>query len=141
MTAAGEMRLHHVVFCVHPENQDRAAEFWRELGIVFQEIVLAEQGLRVLIDWSRGIELVSLTPEPGTETNRFRQFLDHRGEGVWSVVVKSSSITEPIAVAKRYGASVRFQQHLEDGTSYLDEADLTPIFGMPITLLATDRPD
>ena len=133
-------RLHHVVFCVQPENQDRAADFWRDLGLVFQEIALAEEGLRVLLDWSAGIEIISPTQEPGTETARFREFLDQQGEGVCSVVLTAPNVENPILVAKRHGSSVRYQQHREDGGYFLDEADLTPIFGMPVTLLATNRP-
>jgi hypothetical protein len=26
-------KLHHVVFCVHPENQERAAAFWRDVDL------------------------------------------------------------------------------------------------------------
>ena len=141
MTHAPAPRLHHVVFCVQPENQDRAADFWRDLGLVFQEIALVEEGLRVLLDWSAGIEIISPTPDPGTETARFRELLEERGEGVCSVVVKGPNVEAPILVAKQHGSSVRYQQHREDGGHFLDEADLTPIFGMPVTLLATDRPD
>ena len=133
-------RLHHVVFCVHPENQDRAADFWRDLGLVFQEIVLKDEGLRVLIDWPNGIEIISPTPELGTETPRFLAFLE-RGEGVCSVVVKGDNVEDPIKVAERHGTSVRYQQHREDGGFVLDEADLVPLYGMPVTFLATNRPD
>jgi len=141
MTNETAPRVHHVVFCVRPENQDRAAEFWRDLGLVFQDIALVEEGLRVLLDWSAGIEIISPTTDAGTETARFWEFLEERGEGVCSVVVKGPSVETPILVAKRHGASVRYQQHREDGGYFLDEVDLTPIFGMPVTLLATNRGD
>jgi hypothetical protein len=140
MTDHASPRVHHVVFCVRPENQERAAGFWRDLGLVFQEITLAEEGLRVLLDWSAGIEIVSPTPVAGTETARFWEFLGRHGEGVCSVVVKGPNVEGPILVAKQHGASVRYRQHREDGGYFLDEADLTPIFGMPVTLLATNRP-
>ena len=55
------MRLHHVVFCVRPENQQRAAGLWRELGLQFQEVPLEDLGVRVLIDWNAGIEIISPT--------------------------------------------------------------------------------
>jgi len=134
-------RLHHVVFCVRPENQEPAAQFWRDLGLEFQEIVLVPEGLRVLLDWSAGIEIISPRVEGGSETERFQQFLDERGEGVCSVVVKAPTVETPIEVAIRHGSSVRYQQHREDGGYVLDEADLVPIHGMPVTLLATTRPD
>jgi hypothetical protein len=134
-------KLHHVVFCVRPENQERAADLWRDLGLTFQEIPLAEEGLRVLLDWSAGIEIVSPAEPAGTETARFRAFLAERGEGVCSVVVRTAEVEGPIAVAARHGAGVRYQQHREAGDMVLDEADLEPVFGMPVTLLATNRPD
>jgi methylmalonyl-CoA/ethylmalonyl-CoA epimerase len=134
-------KLHHVVFCVRPENQERAADFWRDLGLTFQEIRLTDEGLHVLLDWSAGIELVAPTEPGGTETERFREFLDERGEGVFSVVVSTEEVEGPIAVAARYGAGVRYQQHRVDGEIVIDEADLTPTYGMAVTLLATNRPD
>jgi hypothetical protein len=134
-------KLHHVVFVVEPENQERAADLWRELGLTFQEIPLAEEGLRVLLDWSAGIEIVSPAAPAGTETARFRQLLDERGEGVCSVVVRSEEVETPLSVALRHGAEVRYRQHREDGDMVLDEIDLTPVCGMPVTLLATTLPD
>jgi hypothetical protein len=134
-------KLHHVVFCVRPENQDRAAALWLELGLTFQELPLAREGLRVLLDWSAGIEIISPTEVGGTESSRFRAFLDTQGEGVYSVVVRTAQIAGPIAVAASHGADVRYQQHREHGDLVIDEADLAPVHGMPLTLLATNRPD
>jgi len=134
-------KLHHVVFVVEPENQERAADLWRDLGLTFQEIPLAEEGLRVLLDWSAGIEIVSPTEPAGTESARFRQLLDDKGEGVCSVVVRTEEVEAPLSVALRHGAEVRYRQHREDGEMVLDEIDLTPVFGMPVTLLATTLPD
>jgi hypothetical protein len=134
-------KLHHVVFCVRPENQERAADVWRALGLTFVEIPLAEEGLHVLLDWEAGIEIISPTEAGGSESARFRAFLDEHGEGVCSVVVKTNEVAGPIAALAEHGANVRYQQHREDGDMVLDEADLTPVFGMPVTLLATNRPD
>jgi hypothetical protein len=134
-------KLHHVVFVVEPGNQERAADLWRDLGLTFAEIPLAEEGLRVLLDWSAGIEIVSPAEPPGTETARFRALLDERGEGVCSVVVRTDEVEAPLAVALQHGAEVRYRQHREDGDMVLDEIDLTPVCGMPVTLLATTLPD
>jgi methylmalonyl-CoA/ethylmalonyl-CoA epimerase len=134
-------KLHHVVFCVRPENQERAADFWRELGLTFQEVPLVEEGLRVLLDWSAGIELVAPAEAAGTETERFRVFLDEHGEGVVSVVVRTAEVEGPLAAALRHGATVRYRQHREHDDVVLDEVDLTPVCGMPVTLLATNLPD
>ena len=134
-------KLHHVVYCVRPENQEQAAAFWRDIGLTFQEIPLADEGLRVLLDWSAGIELVSPTEVEGTETARFRAFLDEHGEGVITVVVRTAEVEGPLAVAVRHGATVRYRQHRETGDTVLDEVDLTPVHGMAVTLLATTLPD
>ena len=134
-------KLHHVVFCLQPENLDRAAAYWRELGMNFNEVPLVEEGLRVLLDWTGGIELLSPAKAEGTETARFRAFLDEHGEGVYSVVVRTPDIDAPIAVAGRHQAFVRYQQHRENGDFVVDEADLTPTFGMAITLLSTNLPE
>ena len=134
-------KLHHVVFCVRHENQDRAGDFWRDLGLTFDELALEEEGLRVLLAWSAGIEIVSPTEAGGTESDRFHAFLDQYGEGVCSVVVRTDEVEGPIAIAARHGAEVRYQQHREFDDVVVDEADLTPVLGMPVTLLATNLPD
>ena len=135
------LKLHHVVFCVHPENQERAAIFWRDLGATFQDIALEKEGLRVLLDWSAGIEIIAPTERGGTESARFQRFLDEQGEGVVSVVVRTGDFDRQIQVAARHGAKVQYQQHREAGGMVIDEADLTPVLGMRVTLLATNRTD
>jgi hypothetical protein len=140
-TSAPNARLHHVVFCVRPENQERAADFWRGLGMTFSEVPLADEGIRVLLDWSAGIELVSPSEPEGTETARFWAFLNERGEGPYSVVVRTGDLQGPLVSAEKHGASVCYQQHRETGDVVVDEAELTPIFGMAVTLLNTNLPD
>jgi methylmalonyl-CoA/ethylmalonyl-CoA epimerase len=138
-------KLHHVVFCVRPENQERAADYWRDLGMTFAEVPLEEEGLRVLLDWSGGIEIIAPTEQAGTETARFRAFLDERGEGLYSVVVRTDGYEAGIAAAARHGAAVQYQQHREHGEGddavVVDEADLSPVLGMGVTLLSTNLPD
>jgi hypothetical protein len=133
--------LHHVVFCVQRENQDDAADFWRALGFEFVDIDLFDVGLRVLLDWGRGIEIIAPTETAGPESAEFEEFLEQHGEGVYSVVVRTVEIAGPISIASRYGANVAFQQHREGPGFALDEARLHPLHGMPVTILATDRPD
>jgi hypothetical protein len=116
---------------------------WRGLGLQFQEIELVEEGLSILLDWSAGVEIVSPTAEGGTEAERFRTFLKDQGEGVWSVVVKTEAFEDAIRLAEEHGATVRYRQRRGgEGMGFtIDEADLVPVFGMPVTLLATDLPD
>jgi hypothetical protein len=134
-------RLHHVVFCVEAEHLEHAAGYWRELGISFEEVDLPGLGIRVLLDWTAGIELVCPADPTGTETERFRTFLAEEGEGVYSVVLRTGAVGGPLAVARAHGAQVRYQQHRESGPQVTDEVDLSPVFGMPVTLLATTKPD
>ena len=133
-------RVHHVVFCVHRKHQDEAAAFWADLGFTFTDIDLPDLGLRVLLDWDRGIEIISPTDSAGDESAHARRFLDEQGEGVYSIVVRTIDITEPVSIAARHGAAVAFQQHRSDENFELDEAMLHPIHGMPVTILATDLP-
>jgi 4-hydroxyphenylpyruvate dioxygenase-like putative hemolysin len=132
--------LHHVVFCVERKNQDQAAAFWQDLGFSFVEIDLPDVGLRVLLDWDRGIEIISPSEPAGPEAADVTDFLRLHGEGVYSVVVRTADVAGPISVAERHGARVDFQQHRgsESEGFQLDEARLSPFFGMPVTLLATD---
>ena len=130
--------VHHIVFCVEPEHQDRAAELWRELGFQFAEIVLDDVGLRVLLDWTGGVEIISPTSSSATDA---RAFLDTHGDGVYSVVVRTDDIDAATDIARGHGASVALHHH-RDGPGYtLEEVMLTPVLGMPVTLLATDLPD
>jgi methylmalonyl-CoA/ethylmalonyl-CoA epimerase len=133
-------RLHHVVFCMRRANQDRAADFWRDLGFDFAEVDLPDVGLRVLLDWRGGIEIVAPT-DAGPENADVRVFLDSHGEGVYSVVVRTDELEGPLEVAKRYGASVELRQHRTGDGYELDEAMLAPLLGMPVTFLVTDLPD
>jgi methylmalonyl-CoA/ethylmalonyl-CoA epimerase len=132
--------LHHVVFCIRLENQDRAAAFWRDVGFDFAEIDLTDVGLRVLLDWRGGIEIVAPT-NAGPENADVRAFLDSHGEGVYSVVVRTDNLEGPLEVARRYGANVEFRQHRSGDGYELDETRLAPLLGMPVTFLATDLPD
>jgi methylmalonyl-CoA/ethylmalonyl-CoA epimerase len=137
----GSAKLHHVVYCVRPENQDQAADLWRDIGMTFVQVPLVDEGIRVLLDWSAGIEIVAPTLPEGSETARFRAFLDEHGEGVYSVVVRTADVDGPIELLAPHGASVRYRQHRDNGELIVDEADLTPVLGMSITLLATNLPD
>jgi hypothetical protein len=132
------MRLHHVVFCVRPENQDHAAGLWRELGLTFYQIDLDDLGLRVLIDWEAGIEIVSPVDDGGAQAASFTEFLTVQGEGFYSVVMAVPEVDGPAAIAARYGAPVRYEQHRDHGGVHLDEITLSPLHGMSVTFLASD---
>jgi hypothetical protein len=129
--------LHHVVFCVEPDNQDAAADVWRLLGFEFVEILLDDVSLRVLLDWARGIEIVSPTTNDATVCAA-RSFLDENGEGVYSVVVRTEGISGATESLQRGGAELAYQQSRSGDGYTLQEAQFDPLFGMAITLLETD---
>jgi methylmalonyl-CoA/ethylmalonyl-CoA epimerase len=137
MTIEPPMRLHHVVFCVRPENQERAAGLWRELGLQFQEVSLEDLSVRVLIDWNAGIEIISPTDRANAKAADFTAFLNEKGEGLYSVVMGVSEVDGPAAIAARYGAPIQFEQRRAYGSFQLDEIMLAPVHGMAITFLAT----
>jgi 4-hydroxyphenylpyruvate dioxygenase-like putative hemolysin len=130
-------RVDHVVFCVLHEHLAEAADLWRDLGLTFAEFDLADVGLSVLIDWAAGIELIAPVPGAGEVAEAYTSFLATRGEGFFSVVMAVDEVEGPAAVARRYGAHVAYQQRRRHGDLDIDEVQLTPIHGMPITFLAT----
>ena len=140
MTAGSPMRVHHVVFCLQPENLERASALWTEWGLAFHELDLDDLGVRVLIDWQSGIELLAPRPDAGPEAAAFVTFLDERGEGVYSVVMGVSEVDGPAAVASRYGVPAAYEQRRDHGGLHLEEIMLAPFHGMPVTLLSTDPP-
>jgi methylmalonyl-CoA/ethylmalonyl-CoA epimerase len=130
------MKVHHAVFCVHGDNQERAADLWRELGLSFAEVVLDDLEIRVLIDWDAGIELVSPLPTAGEPARAFTTFLQTQGEGLYSLAMSVDEVDGPEAIARRYGAQVEYRQHRELGSFVIDEVMLAPVHGMPITFLS-----
>lgn len=135
-----KLGLHHVVFCVRRENQDAAAALWSDLGFTFTEIDLADVGLRVLLDWDGGIEVIAPTAAGGSEAANVERFLAEHGEGVYSVVVTVPDIDAATAVAERHGSRVEYSQDRSTPEFALREARHAALFGMPATFLATDLP-
>jgi hypothetical protein len=132
--------LHHVVFAVAPERHATAAEMFTDLGFVFENFQLTELGLDIHLDWNRGIELVSPVPgSPGPVAASVNEFLERRGDGVYTVVIGVPAAASADDVAERYGATTRFRQRLDGEGTYLDENDVS-ILGLPLTFLATNIP-
>ncbi|OBF09404.1 hypothetical protein A5730_08435 [Mycobacterium sp. ACS4054] len=133
-------RLHHVVFAVARERHDAVGQLFTELGFSFDEISLDELGLRVLLDWNRGIELIS--PQPAATAGvaaSVAEFLASHGDGVYTVVLQVEGASEADEVAKRYGSITRFRQGFEGEGNYLEEIDLS-VCGLPLTFLSTNLP-
>ncbi|OMC29598.1 hypothetical protein A5740_17780 [Mycobacterium sp. GA-1841] len=129
--------MHHVVIAIAPERIARVAQLFTDLGFQLDALELADVGLRVLLDWTRGMELVTpLTDDPD---NPVRQFLDARGDGLYMMVVRVDDIVSAEQIAERYGATSRFRQHRDIDPWQLDEIEMS-VLGLPVTLLATDLP-
>ena len=127
-------KIHHVTFCVEPENLDAAKRMWTELGYEFVDHTRPERGMAVLIDMKRGVEIISPI---GPAAAELREFLDKRGEGVFAVVVQTADIDRSLQVAGRHDAELVFRHQAGSGYRY-ELARITPVFGMPITFLDTD---
>jgi methylmalonyl-CoA/ethylmalonyl-CoA epimerase len=81
-------RVHHVSWCLEPENMDAAKEMWeQQLGIELIDFVLEADGLRVLLAWDPGVELISPHDPLGPAGTMVRAHLDKQGEGVYATVL------------------------------------------------------
>jgi hypothetical protein len=133
-----EPQLHHVVFAIAPERHDEIARLFTDLGFSLEGGELPELGLRINLDWHRGIELISPLPESTATVAGFvKDFLDQKGDGIYTVVIRVPGTPAAEAVAERYGAITRFQQSFEGDGSHLHEVDLS-VLGLPLTFLSTN---
>lgn len=133
-------RLHHVVFAVSSDRHETAEQMFTELGFHLQPAELSELGVRVSLDWDRGVELIS--PVPGATADvaaSVQAFLDSKGDGIYTVVLQVPGASDAESVAARYGSVTRFRQKLEGDGTHLEEIDLS-VLGLPLTLLDTNIP-
>ena len=133
-------RLHHVVFAVTREQHEAVGQLFTDVGFSFEKIDLDELGIQVLLDWNRGIELIS--PNPGSTAEvaaSVTDFLASHGNGIFTVVVQVPGASEAEDIAKRYGSTTRFRQGFEGEGNYLEEIDLS-VLGLPLTFLSTNLP-
>jgi 4-hydroxyphenylpyruvate dioxygenase-like putative hemolysin len=131
--------VHHVVFAVTQEQLGATAQFLSELGFRFQTIELEDVGLRVLLDWDGGLELVTPLWSGADGDGAVAQFLQRNGPGVFSVVVRVGDASAAEQLAQRYGAQTRFRQHRGGDGFELDEIEIS-VLGLPLTFLSTDLP-
>jgi 4-hydroxyphenylpyruvate dioxygenase-like putative hemolysin len=131
--------VHHVVFAVPQEQLPDTTQFFSELGFRFQTIELEDVGLRVLLDWDGGLELVTPLSAADDDGNPVAQFLQQNGPGVYSVVIRVGDAPAAEQVAQRYGAQTRFHQHRGGDGYELDEIEIS-VLGLPLTFLSTDLP-
>ena len=132
--------LHHVVFAVAHEHHDNVAQMFTDLGFALGPAELAELGLRISLDWTHGIEIISPLPGATAEVaESVKQFLADNGDGIYTVVLQVPEAAAAEAVSERYGAAIRFRQKLEGDGTHLEEIDLS-VVGLPLTLLDTNIP-
>jgi 4-hydroxyphenylpyruvate dioxygenase-like putative hemolysin len=128
-----------VVFATPQEQLSGMAQFFSDLGFRFQTIELDDVGLRVLLDWDGGLELVTPLSSEADGDNAVAQFLQQNGPGVYSVVIRVGDASAAEQVAQRYGARTRFRQHRGGDGYELDETEIS-VLGLPLTFLSTDLP-
>jgi methylmalonyl-CoA/ethylmalonyl-CoA epimerase len=132
--------LHHVVFAVASDRHDETARMFTDLGYALEGAELAELGLRVSLDWTGGVELISTLADADTDVAAsVHAFLAEHGDGVYTVVLRLPDAGAAESVAHRYGGVTRFRQHIEGEGTYLDEVDLS-VRNLPLTFLATNIP-
>jgi hypothetical protein len=103
--------VHHVVWCIQPENLGRVRAFWEEtIGVPLDDIDLPELGLRVLISWKGGIEIMSPAHPTGLMVEAARAFLETRGEGVYAVVYGIRDIESVVASFGARGGRLLFRE-------------------------------
>ena len=128
-----------MVFATPQEQLSEAAQFFSDLGFRFQTIELEDVGLRVLLDWDGGLELVTPLSSEADGDSAVAQFLQQNGPGVYSVVIRVGDASAAEQVAQRYGARTRFHQHRGGDGYELDEIEIS-VLGLPLTFLSTDLP-
>lgn len=133
-------QLHHVVFAVAPERQAAVTQMFTELGFRFDNAELTELGLSICLDWNGGVEVISALPGATADVAAsVSEFVERNGDGVYSVVLRVPEASAAEAVTDRYGSKIRFRQRLSGEGTHLEEIDLS-VFGLPLTLLATNIP-
>jgi len=137
--ASRSSSVHHVVFATPQEQLSETAQFFSDLGFRFQTIELQDVGLRVLLDWDGGLELVTPLSSEADGENAVAHFLQHNGPGVYLVVIRVGDASAAEQVAQRYGARTRFHQHRGGDGYELDEIEIS-VLGLPLTFLSTDLP-
>ena len=138
--------VHHVVWCVRPESFPEVREFWEgSIGLSLEELDLPELGLKILISWKGGVEIMAPFYETGALADVARRFLAARGEGVYTVVVNVHEIDGLVSSLVAQGASLLFREtispeevlerKLSDGTRLsILQAGFDEVCRMPICL-------
>ena len=122
--AEGVNCVHHVVWCIKPESMAPVRAIWEEaLGLELQDLDLPDLGIHVMISWDGGIEIMSPTYNEGSLVQSARDFLEQKGEGVYSVVYNVENLASAVARYAAYGATLAFQEDI--GSDDVDDRQLS----------------
>lgn len=103
--------VHHVVWCVNIESFPKIRTFWEEtVGVAVHEVDLPELGLKVLISWHAGVEVMAPAYPTGLMVEPAKQFLAERGEGVYAVVYGIHHIEDVVAAFTKIGGQPTFRE-------------------------------
>lgn len=113
MPTEGGRGVHHVAWCVRPENWGAVRAFWEEtIGVPLEELDLPELGLKVLVSWHGGVEIMAPFYAEGLMVEAARQFLATRGEGVYAVVYDVKDIEGVVASFVARGGKLMFRESI-----------------------------
>lgn len=111
MAMADGRGVHHVVWCVRPESWSGVRAFWeRVIGVPLDELDLPDLGLKVLVSWQGGVEVMTPAYETGTMSDAARQFLGERGEGVYAVVYDVHDLDSVVSSFTASGGRLLFRK-------------------------------
>lgn len=103
--------VHHVVWCVRAESLPRVKAFWEGvIGVPLDELDLPELGLKVLISWHGGIEVMAPAYPTGLMVEAANAFLAARGEGVYTVVYEVRGIEGVVSAFTAAGGKLQFRE-------------------------------
>lgn len=131
-------RVHHAVFAVRPQVFEQASQYLERLGFQLVEHTVDDVGLRVRIDWSGGIELVTPTESHVGGNGSVAEFLALHGDGLFTVAVRVPDAEKASVDAQGAGSAERYRQHRDGPGFALTEIEMAPLFGLPITFLETN---
>lgn len=111
MPLADGRGVHHVVWCVRAESLPRVKAFWEGvIGVPLDELDLPELGLKVLISWHGGIEIMAPAYPTGLMVEAANAFLAARGEGVYTVVYDVRGIEGVVSSFVAAGGKLLFRE-------------------------------
>ncbi len=113
MPIEGGRGVHHVVWCVKPENWEAVRAFWEEtIGVPLEELDLPDLGLKILVSWHGGVEIMTPAYAEGLMVEAAQQFLASRGEGVYAVVYDVRDIEGVVDSFVARGGKLMFRESI-----------------------------